>query len=77
LTFFDLFDKLSANFLMPLGGLFAAVFVGWRLKKTDVYAELTNNGEKSGAVKLFGVCYFLIRYIAPITIIAIFISNLV
>jgi NSS family neurotransmitter:Na+ symporter len=77
LTFFDLFDKLSANFLMPLGGLLAAVFVGWRLKKTDVYAELTNNGEKSGAVKLFGVCYFLIRYIAPITIIAIFISNLV
>jgi NSS family neurotransmitter:Na+ symporter len=77
LTFFDLFDKLSANFLMPLGGLLAAVFVGWRLKKTDVYAELTNNGEKLGAVKLFGVCYFLIRYIAPITIIAIFISNLV
>ncbi len=71
-TIFDFFDNLSSNILMTLGSLFTVLFVGWRLKKTDIYDELTNGGTLSGNAKIFGVLWFLIRYICPIAIIAIF-----
>ena len=73
---FDFLDSLSSNVLMTLGSLFTVIFVGWRLKKTDVYDEFTNGGTLSRNSKIFGVLWFLIRYIAPVAIIAIFISGL-
>ena len=74
---FDFLDSLSSNVLMTLGSLFTVIFVGWRLKKTDVYDEFTNGGTLSRNAKIFGVLWFLIRYIAPLAIICIFISGLV
>lgn len=73
---FDFLDSLSSNVLMTLGSLFTVIFVGWRLKKTDVYDEFTNGGTLSRNSKIFGVLWFLIRYIAPVAIIAIFISGI-
>ena len=73
---FDFFDNLSSNILMTLGSLLTVLFVGWRLKKTDVYDEFTNGGTLSRNAKLFGVLWFLIRYVCPLAIIAIFISGL-
>lgn len=73
---FDFLDSMSSNVLMTLGSLFTVVFVGWRLKKTDVYDEFTNGGTLSRNAKIFGVLWFLIRYIAPLAIISIFISGL-
>jgi NSS family neurotransmitter:Na+ symporter len=73
---FDFLDGLSSNVLMTLGSLFTVIFVGWRLKKTDVYDEFTNGGSLSRNAKIFGVLWFLIRYIAPLAIISIFISGL-
>ena len=58
---FDFFDNLSSNILMTLGSLLTVLFVGWRLKKTDVYDEFTNGGTLSRNAKLFGVLWFLIR----------------
>lgn len=73
---FDFFDNLSSNILMTLGSLLTVLFVGWRLKKTDVYDEFTNGGTLSRNAKLFGVLWFLIRYICPLAIISIFVSGL-
>lgn len=73
---FDFLDSLSSNVLMTLGSLFTVIFVGWRLKKTAVYDEFTNGGTLSRNAKIFGVLWFLIRYIAPLAIIAIFISGI-
>lgn len=73
---FDFFDNLSSNILMTLGSLFTVLFVGWRLKKTDIYDEFTNGGTLSRNAKLFGVLWFLIRYVCPLAIIAIFITGL-
>ena len=73
---FDFFDNLSSNILMTLGSLLTVLFVGWRLKKTDVYDEFTNGGTLSTNAKIFGVLWFLIRYICPLAIIAIFLSGL-
>ncbi|MBP3563400.1 MAG: sodium-dependent transporter, partial [Bacteroidales bacterium] len=75
-TVFDFFDNLSSNVLMTLGSLMTVLFVGWRLKKTDIYDEFTNGGALSKNVKIFGVLWFLIRYICPLAIISIFISGL-
>ena len=73
---FDFFDNLSSNILMTLGSLLTVLFVGWRLKKTDVYDEFTNGGTLSRSVKIFGILWFLIRYICPIAIMTIFITGL-
>lgn len=73
---FDFFDSVSSNVLMTLVSLLTVIFVGWRLKKTDIYDEFTNGGTLSRNAKLFGVLWFLIRYVAPIAIIAIFIYGL-
>ena len=75
-SIFDFFDNLSSNILMTLGSLMTVLFVGWRLKRTDIYEEFTNGGTLSQNVRIFGVLWFLIRYIAPIAVITIFIFGL-
>lgn len=62
---FDFCDRLTSDFLMTFGSLLYAVFVGWRLKKADVLQEIPRP------------IYFMVRWIIPLVIIAIFISNLV
>ena len=73
-NFFDLFDFLSANVLMLLGGLVAVVFVGWKLGRTVIHDELTNSGALKIPVWLLDTLLFLIRFLAPaaIAVIAIF-----
>ena len=73
---FDFFDSLSSNVLMTLGSLFTVLFVGWRLKRTDIYDEFTNGGTLSTNVRIFGVLWILIRYISPLAIISIFLVGI-
>lgn len=75
-TIFDFFDNLSSNVLMTLGSLLTVLFVGWRLKKTDIYDEFTNGGALSTNARVFGVLWFLIRYVAPLAVLIIFLSGL-
>lgn len=76
-TVFNLFDKLSANFLMPLGGLLIVIFVGWVMKKSDVMDEFTNGGSLKANVRVSGFVYFLIRYICPLAVLAVFLTALI
>ena len=69
-------QKLSANVLMPAGGLLLVIFVGWVMKKSDVVDELTNGGTLKTNVRMSGFIYFLIRWLAPVAILIIFLSNL-
>jgi NSS family neurotransmitter:Na+ symporter len=73
---FDFLDSVSSNVLMTLVSLLTVLFVGWRLKKTDVYDEFTNGGILSRNARIFGVLWFMIRYIAPLAIAVIFIFGL-
>ena len=74
LTFFDFLDTLCSDWLLPLGGLIFTLFVGWKMSKADVRDEFTNGGTKN--VRLFGAVYFLMRFLAPVGIVAIFLTNL-
>ena len=72
--FFDLLDFVTAKIMLPLGGLLVCIFVGWYLKRSVSYEELTNGGKlKAG---LFNLYIFLLRYVAPVAIILIFINEL-
>ena len=75
LTIFDLFDTVSSNIILPLGGVLLALFVGWYLNKELVRKEITNNGEVSQRV--FPIIIFLLRWVAPIAILSMFIKGLI
>lgn len=74
LTLFDIFDFLTAKIMLPLGGLFIALFTGWYLDKQLFRSEVTNNGTLKFA--FYKTLVFVLRYIAPIGIAAIFINEL-
>ncbi|MGP1447801.1 MAG: sodium-dependent transporter [Candidatus Limimorpha sp.] len=69
---FDGLDFFSSNILLPLGGLLIVVFVGWFMGKKKYFDEITNEGQIK--VKMKGVILFIIKYIAPVLIAAIFIN---
>lgn len=75
--FFDICDFAASNIFMTLGALGFVIFVGWKMKKTIVRDEITNNGSCKLNNKLFKVLYFLIRYVAPVGIAMIFVFNFI
>ena len=75
-TIFDLFDYVSANVLMLIGGLVVVIFVGWKLTKPAMRDELTNSGNLHIPNWFINLLYFLIRYIAPAAIIIIMVSQM-
>lgn len=44
LAFFDALDYLTAKIMLPLGGMLTCIFVGTRVDKKVLKAELTNEG---------------------------------
>ena len=74
LNFFDLMDRISANLLLPIGGLFIALFVGWFLGKKKVAEEVAKGGKLSG-VFLSGFM-FLVKFIAPIAIAIVLLNKI-
>jgi len=73
-TIFDLLDFLSANWMLPLGGMFTSIFVGWRMKKSDLEDELSNGG--SLKIKALPLLRFVLRWVAPAGIFIVFLYNL-
>lgn len=71
---FDVFDYLTANILMPLGGLFTCIFVAWYLKPKFLRDEITNYGALKG--RAYPLLSFALRFVTPLLIIYIFLKNL-
>lgn len=74
LGFFDLLDYVTAKMMLPLNGLLVCLFVGWYLKKTISYEELTNGGTLKAPY--CSVYMFLLKYIVPVAIVLIMINEL-
>jgi len=75
-TIFDFCDKLSSDFLLTLGSLITVFFVGWKMKKAEVFDELSNSGDHH--VTFFHrMVYVFIKYLAPIAIATIFVNNII
>ncbi len=65
-------DYLAANWLLPVGGLLIAVFVGWVLKTRDLRAELEEGHGDLGS--FLGLLKVSLRYVAPLAVGAIIFS---
>jgi neurotransmitter:Na+ symporter, NSS family len=77
LNIFDIMDYLSANILLPLGGLLVAVFVGWYLTRKDVMGELFHGIRNTEFNKqVASIWYFLVKFVAPILILIVFLSSI-
>ena len=72
--FFDFFDYVSSNILLPVGGLLIAVFVGYLVNPAELRRELTNDGAIPAV--LFEAFYFIIRYITPALLILVFLNSI-
>ena len=70
-TMFDIFEYLTVNIMMPLNGLIIAVFVGWLMSKASIADELA-----VADGKMLSGLRFLLRVVAPVAIVAIFVFNI-
>ena len=70
-TFFDLLDFLTANIMLPLGGLFIAIFVGWVMRNSSVEDEIAMENSS-----YFHAWKFLVKYVTPVGVFLIFLRVL-
>jgi NSS family neurotransmitter:Na+ symporter len=61
--YFEILDYLTANLMMPIGGLLLALFVGWRLQPLVIQREL-----EFRSPWLFRAWLWLLRWVAPLSI---------
>ena len=74
MNIFDAIDYLTAKIMLPVSGMFAAIFVGWVLDRSIVRGEATNYGAlKSSYYPLY---LFVLKFVAPVGIVLIFVNEL-
>ena len=69
MTFFDHIDNIASNYLLPLGGMLTAIFVGWAWGTNSAGEEIEKNNTKFYWEYIWG---FLIRYITPVAVFLVF-----
>lgn len=70
MNFFDLFDFGSSNILLPVGGFFITIFVGWFWGKKQYYSQMTNNGELMNS-KFVNLLFTITRFVSPALILIV------
>lgn len=74
-TFFDLVDHIASNLLLPLGGLFMCLFIGWSWGKEKVFKALctgANGFENDPKAHLW---FFLMKYVSPVVVGIVFVYS--
>jgi NSS family neurotransmitter:Na+ symporter len=69
-SFFELVDFLTSNIMLPLGGLFIALFAGWVLPRA------VSAGELDGDDWIYRVWRILVRYVSPTAVFLVFLHLL-
>ncbi|MBQ7816725.1 MAG: sodium-dependent transporter, partial [Oscillospiraceae bacterium] len=73
--FLDFYDFLGEYIGMTIGALVIVIVAGWILKPKFVYDEIEQNG--TFTVKAKGYFNFAIKFIAPILILVVMITNVI
>jgi NSS family neurotransmitter:Na+ symporter len=74
MSLMDCCDGLTANVLLPLGGMLACLFVGWYVPRKVVRDEFTN--QETVNRRFFQIFIFAARYICPLGILFVFLHQL-
>ncbi|MDD2761771.1 MAG: sodium-dependent transporter [Methylomonas sp.] len=67
---FELLDYLTANLMLPLGGMAIAIFAGWMMKSSLAQQELEIPEQG------FQAWHFLIKYVSPTAVFLVFLHVL-
>ncbi len=71
---FGILEYLTSNIMLPLGGLFIVLFIGWFFSPAKTRNELNNGGTlKAGYIPLL---IFLLKFIAPVAIAMVFLYGI-
>ena len=68
---FDIFDILTSNIMLPLGGVLIVIFTSWLMSRSTTIDEL-GVGDKN----IYKIWRFIVRYIAPLGVIIIFFNTM-
>ena len=74
MNLFDTLDFVTANIMLPAGALLTCLFVGWRLDREVLHAQMTNNGALP--FRIYRVFILLLRYFCPAILLLVFLDNL-
>ncbi|GAA5180873.1 sodium-dependent transporter [Niveibacterium umoris] len=70
---FDLFDYLSSNILLPLGGILVSLFVGWAWGRDAWRDALAQGGGKAAVIRIL---FVLVRWVSPLLIAVVMLKGL-
>ena len=73
-SLFDIFDFVTGQLFLPIGGFLTCLFVGWHLPHQLVRDEYSNWGTLR--MRFFHLYLFSVKYICPLCILLIFMHQL-
>ncbi len=75
MTFWDFYDYLSSNILMPVGGFFICVFAGWKWGRKRIHDCLSNNGvlKNESVIAAYSV---VVKWVTPLLVLIVLLSGL-
>ncbi len=68
MNYFDLVSRIVSDYMLPLGGLFVCLFVGWYWDRTEVEKEVLAGNPR---FRFLTVWVNLLRYVGPLVIIQV------
>lgn len=75
MTMFDLYDFVTSNVLLPLGGLFMCLFVGWAWGFAEVKQALTNKGTLPNE-RIVRAFFGVIKFVTPVLVLIVLLNGL-
>ncbi|MBY0756239.1 sodium-dependent transporter [Clostridium sardiniense] len=76
LTFFDFFNAIISNVLLPINGFLVTILMGHVISNKVYTSQLTNDGTLKNE-KLVNFITFLVRYITPALILIVFVKSFI
>ena len=74
MSMFDLFDFVSGQIMLPLGGFLTCLFLGWYVPSKILKDQYTNWGTMNG--KFFPLYLYAVKFVCPICILMVFLNQL-
>ncbi|MDE7401862.1 MAG: sodium-dependent transporter [Muribaculaceae bacterium] len=71
---FDIFDYVTSNIFLPIGGMLCSLVVGWALDRKTLKTQFTNNG--SIRFRFLPILVFFLKWICPAAIFLVFLDSI-